>query len=128
MKRWLGPLALLVSASTLAVLSTMVVLVEVLRAGLVLAYLVLIAFGLVCLRRLAHRRPRPPRNVRVVFPDGREQPLEVVYGGRLDDGGHRWMVTELLPLVEGLSVTVEDLAAGHEIRWGCYIGDPPPGS
>lgn len=99
-----------------------------LHVGAVLSSLFGIAYAGVTLRwlhRPGQRQPRPPRNVRAIFPDGRVQPLEVVYGGRDAAGMHRWLVTELLPLVEGLQVTGDRLDAHSSIGWGCYVGDPP---
>ncbi len=65
--------------------------------------------------------PRPPVNVRVVLPGGREIPVECVYTGVVD-GLHQWVVAR--PLAEtftGLrcdmlperSTIVVDVQAGH---------------
>lgn len=53
--------------------------------------------------------PATPVNVRVRYPDGSEQPLELVYRGLRDDGIHVWTATGVVSLVEGAKLVADEL-------------------
>lgn len=55
--------------------------------------------------------PKPPQNVRVVLPDGREIPVELVYGG-FHEQHHQWFAA--WPV--GLSPT-----APGTVRWAVDV-------
>jgi hypothetical protein len=81
------------------------------------------------------RAPVPPRNVRVLYPDGREVPVECVYAGR-ERGQHVWtaaapacvrfeagMAVLMDPLPRrttvsiGVAATVEEMGWVEEVGW-----------
>lgn len=52
--------------------------------------------------------PDPPENVRAVFPDGHEYPLELAYMGYGANGVHRWVAT--------VPIRVQERGAKFSIR------------
>jgi hypothetical protein len=85
--------------------------------------------------RWRRRAPVPPRNVRVLYPDGREVPVECVYAGR-ERGQHVWtaaapacvrfeagMAVLMDPLPRrttvsiGVAATVEEMGWVEEVGW-----------
>lgn len=41
--------------------------------------------------------PEPPQNVRIRYPDGHEEPVELLYQGRDHRGFHVWVATPTAP-------------------------------
>lgn len=44
------------------------------------------------MRLFRRRPPEPPKNVRLLYPDGTVVPVECVYDGRDRDGIHVWRI------------------------------------
>lgn len=85
-----------------------------------------VATGLIALccwgrRGLYTVSPIPPERVRLVYPDGREVPLEVVYEG-LSNGYHVWGAVLTVPLAGlvggGAEMQVDNLPPRTAIRLG----------
>jgi hypothetical protein len=43
--------------------------------------------------------PEPPVNVRIVYLDGAEAAVDLVYDGRDEEGTHVWVATPMQPLL-----------------------------
>ena len=48
-------------------------------------------------RRRAKNLPEPPQNVRIRYPDGHEEPVELLYMGLDHRGFHVWVATPTAP-------------------------------
>jgi hypothetical protein len=59
-------------------------------------------------------QPRPPENVRIVYADGREIPVECVYQGR-KDGIHQWVAVAPVMAEQGMVIRCDVLPARTSI-------------
>ena len=64
---------------------------------------------------MSEQQPELPEGVRVIYPDGREVPLECRYEGVDKNGLHVWMAVLVVPHEDGMRLAVSTLPSRTRI-------------
>jgi hypothetical protein len=59
--------------------------------------------------------PVPPENVRLVYPDGTEVPVDCRYDGVNTEGIHEWTSVSSHPAMPGMQLAIEMLPAKTQV-------------
>lgn len=59
--------------------------------------------------------PEPPRNVRIVQPDGQVVPVELVYAGQDGHGIHVWQAVTTVAVQPGSQIVAEVVPARSQL-------------